>query len=129
MVSILNLKKKKKKKFKKSTDSGLAIPSDFLRNNFGVGSCEILALKNISLYGTLSNTVINLKHAIYPIMFDHKLKSDFILFFRIETRLKKESCLMRQDNTIYKFSIKFSFSSIGQDRSKLQKQISKLLYF
>ena len=29
----------------------------------------------------------------------------------------------RQDNTIYKFSIKLSFSSIGQDESKLQKQI------
>ena len=53
-------------KKKKSTDSGLAVPSDILRNNFGVGSCEILALKNISLYGTLSNTVINLKHARYP---------------------------------------------------------------
>ena len=34
---------------------------------------------------------------------------------------------MRQDNTIHTFSIKLSFSSIGQDKSKLQKQISKLL--
>ena len=34
---------------------------------------------------------------------------------------------MRQDNTIYNISIKMSFSSIGQDKSKLQKQISKLL--
>ena len=34
---------------------------------------------------------------------------------------------MRQDNTIYKVSINVSFSSIGQDKSKLQKQISTLL--
>ena len=34
---------------------------------------------------------------------------------------------MRQDNTIYTFSINIYFSSIGQDNSKLQKQISKLL--
>ena len=33
----------------------------------------------------------------------------------------------RQDNTIYKYSIKLFFSSIGQDKSKLQKQISELL--
>ena len=35
----------------------------------------------------------------------------------------KTCCLIRQDNTIYKFSIKLSFSSIEQDKSKLQKQI------
>ena len=35
--------------------------------------------------------------------------------------------LVRQDNTIYIFSIKFNFSSIGQNKSKLQKQIRKLL--
>ena len=29
--------------------------------------------------------------------------------------------------TIYKFSIKLSFSNIGQEKSKLQKQISYLL--
>ena len=34
---------------------------------------------------------------------------------------------MRQDDAIYKFSIKLSFSSIGQDNSKLKKQISILL--
>ena len=34
---------------------------------------------------------------------------------------------MREDNTIYKFLINISFLSIGQDKSKLQKQISKLL--
>ena len=34
---------------------------------------------------------------------------------------------MRQDNTIYKCFIKKYFSSVGQDKSKLQKQISKLL--
>ena len=46
-----------------------------------------------------------------------------------QTRLKNEHYLMRQDNTIkYKtFSINLSFSSIGQDKSKPQKQISKLL--
>ena len=33
----------------------------------------------------------------------------------------------RQNNTIYTFSIQLRFSSIGQDKSKLQKQISKLL--
>ena len=41
--------------------------------------------------------------------------------------LKNEHYLIRQDNTIYTFSIKLSFSSIGQDKSKLQKQINKLL--
>ena len=39
----------------------------------------------------------------------------------------KQTRLIRQDNTIYKFSIQLSFSSIGQDKSKLQKQMSKLL--
>ena len=34
---------------------------------------------------------------------------------------------MREDNTIYKCLIKFSFTSIGQDNSKLQKHTSKLL--
>ena len=42
--------------------------------------------------------------------------------------LKSELYLMRKDNTIYIFSIKLSFySSIGQEKSKLQKQLSKLL--
>ena len=46
----------------------------------------------------------------------------------IETnKVKKEHYLMRQNNTAYKYSIKLSFSSIGQDKSKLQIQISKLL--
>ena len=35
---------------------------------------------------------------------------------------------MRQEDTVYTFLIKLSFLSIGQDESKLQKQISKLLY-
>ena len=36
---------------------------------------------------------------------------------------------MRQNNTIHTFFNKYIFfSSIGQDNSKLQKQISKLLY-
>ena len=34
---------------------------------------------------------------------------------------------IQQDNTIYKLSIKQFFSSIGQDKSNLLKQISKLL--
>ena len=46
----------------------------------------------------------------------------------IETNMVKTECyLMRQDNTIHKFSIKLSLSSIGQDKSKLHKQISKIL--
>ena len=41
---------------------------------------------------------------------------------QIETnKVKKDFYLIRQDNTIYKFS------SIEQDKSKLQKQISNLL--
>ena len=35
--------------------------------------------------------------------------------------------LIITDNTIYTFSIKFSFSSIEQERLTLQKQITKLL--
>ena len=35
-------------------------------------------------------------------------------FFFKQTRLKKEYYLIIQVNTIYKFSIKLSFSSIGQ---------------
>ena len=34
---------------------------------------------------------------------------------------------MGQDNTIYQFSIKVSFSSKGQNKSKLPKQISNIL--
>ena len=34
---------------------------------------------------------------------------------------------MGQDNVIYKFSIKLSFSSKEQNKSKLQKQISNIL--
>ena len=46
----------------------------------------------------------------------------------VETnKVEKEHYLIRQDNIIYKFAIKLSFSSIGHDKSKLQKQISKLL--
>ena len=35
-------------------------------------------------------------------------------------KVKNEFYLMRQDNSIYKFSINIYFSSIGQDKSKLQ---------
>ena len=41
-------------------------------------------------------------------------------------KVKKERYSLIQNNTLYTFSIKFSFSSIEQ-KSKLQKQISKLL--
>ena len=40
-------------------------------------------------------------------------------FFNLTTT--EECYLIRQDNTIYKFSIKLSYSSIGQDKSKIQK--------
>ena len=45
------------------------------------------------------------------------------------TWLKKELYLIRQDNIIYKCWIKLSFSSIGQDKSKLQKQGEKRMLF
>ena len=43
----------------------------------------------------------------------------------IVDKVKREHCVIRQDNTIrtYKCSIKLSFSSIDEDKSKLQKQI------
>ena len=41
----------------------------------------------------------------------------------IETnKVKKECYLIRQDNKTYTFLINLSFSSIGEDKSKLQKQ-------
>ena len=55
---------------------------------------------------------------------------DFTYLINIElkqTRLKKEHYLIRQI-AIYKGLIKLSFSSIGQDKSKLQKQTSKVTY-
>ena len=46
----------------------------------------------------------------------------------VETnKVIKERYLMGQDNTLYKFSIKLSYSSIEQNNSKLQKQISNIL--
>ena len=36
---------------------------------------------------------------------------------------------MGQDNTIYKCLIKLSFSSKEQNKSKLQKQISKIMFY
>ena len=42
--------------------------------------------------------------------------------------LKKECYLITQDNTIHKILIKLSFSSIGLDKSKLQKQIINKSY-
>ena len=41
-------------------------------------------------------------------------------------KVQNEHYFIRQDNTIYKCMVKLSFSSIGQDKSKLQKQISML---
>ena len=43
-----------------------------------------------------------------------------------QTRFKKECYLMRQDNTIYTFSIKVYFSNKEQNKSQLQKQISNI---
>ena len=43
------------------------------------------------------------------------------------TTPQHETYLVRQDNTIYKLSIKLSFSSKGQGNSKLQKQISNFI--
>ena len=55
-------------------------------------------------------------------------KVNFILFNRMkQIRLKNKCYLVRQDNTIHTFSIVLSFSSIGQDKSKLlQKHIIEL---
>ena len=51
-----------------------------------------------------------------------------LIFLVLNTKFYMEECyFMRQDNTVYKFSIKLSFSSIRQDKSKLYKQISTLL--
>ena len=52
----------------------------------------------------------------------NRIKRDF-------KKEKKKGYLMRQDNRIYKFSIKLFFSSIGQDKSKLQKEGRKCFYF
>ena len=51
-----------------------------------------------------------------------------VITINIETsKVKKECYLIKKDNAIYIFSIKLSFSSVGQDKPKLQKQIIKLL--
>ena len=47
-----------------------------------------------------------------------------LLVLSKQTRLTNERYLMKQDNTIYTFSINVSFSSIGQDKLKLQKKLS-----
>ena len=53
--------------------------------------------------------------------------SKYCQYNKIKTnKVKKERYLIKQDITIYKFSIK-SLSSIGQNKLKLQKQIDKLL--
>ena len=54
-------------------------------------------------------------------------KTASVLIRSKQTRFYIERYLIRQDNNIYTFLIKLSFSSIGQDKSKLQKQVSKLL--
>ena len=43
-----------------------------------------------------------------------------------QTRLKKERYLIRQDNTIYNFFIKLSFSSIGQEKATETKKVNYL---
>ena len=55
------------------------------------------------------------------------LKQVRLLAFQTRLKVRNECYLIRQDNTIYKFYIKIYFLSIGQDKSKLQKQIGKLL--
>ena len=67
-------------------------------------------------------------------MLSISLNKTFLIFLpcytdTIETikKVKKECYLIRQDNTAYTCLIKLSFSSIGQDKSKLQKPINKLL--
>ena len=50
------------------------------------------------------------------------------MFHKVAVTRMKECYLITQDNTIYKFSIKISFSCIGQNKTKLQKQIRKLLH-
>ena len=62
-------------------------------------------------------SALDLKHQMYKPNFN----------MRETNKVKKECDLITQDNTIYKFSRYIFFSSIGQDNSKLQKQISKLL--
>ena len=48
--------------------------------------------------------------------------------FSIKKRSKQTGLIKNnQDSTIFKFSIKLSFSSTGQEKSKLLKQISMLL--
>ena len=50
---------------------------------------------------------------------------NFFVMWNVQNKKKNT---IWQDNTVYKhFSIKLSFSIIGQDKSKLQKQIIKLL--
>ena len=45
----------------------------------------------------------------------------------ITNKVCKESYIIGQDNAIYTFFIELSLSSKGQNKSKLQKQISNVL--
>ena len=71
-------------------------------------------------------TDIKYNPVVWLIAVFHKVSDVHVTLLK-QTRLKKEFYLITQDNTIYTFSIKFYFSSIEQDNSKLQKQISKIL--
>ena len=74
----------------------------------------------------LDNESIHLNYK-YNVPVTLKLQKTLsVLYLELETKLKKECYLIRQDNTILIFSIHLSFLSIGQDKSKLQKQIIKL---
>ena len=50
-----------------------------------------------------------------------------VMLNHIETNKVKKEHFFNKTNTVYTFLIKYSFSSIGQEKKKLQKQISKLL--
>ena len=59
--------------------------------------------------------------------FVNGIKGNIFYIDRNKKKVKKECCLIKQDNTIYIFSIKLFLSSIEQDSSKLLKQMWKLL--
>ena len=63
-----------------------------------------------------------IKYYLKIYTFDLSLNLPYITIYITETKVLKDRYLMRRDNTIYTFSIKVSFSSKGQDKSKLQKQ-------
>ena len=57
-------------------------------------------------------------------MFLTYLKQVRLLAFESESKQTSLKRTLFNDNTIYNISIKLSFSSLGQNKSKLQKQIN-----